>query len=109
MRTVTHAFAFAFALGVAAAPTMSLATSHTAATPEGAALSQGEVRKVDKDAGKVTIRHGPLANLDMPPMTMVFHVKDRTILDQLKAGDKIKFTAEKVDGAFTVTRIETAQ
>jgi Cu/Ag efflux protein CusF len=74
-----------------------------------AALSDGEVRKVDKDAKKITIRHGPLANLDMPPMTMVFQVKDPAMLEQVKAGDKIKFQAEKVGGAFTVTRIEPAK
>ena len=71
--------------------------------------SEGEVRKVDKDAKKVTIKHGPLKNLDMPPMTMVFQVKDPAMLDQVKAGDKVKFTAEKIGGAYTVTRIETAK
>ena len=75
----------------------------------GAALSDGEVRKVDKDAKKITIKHGPLANLDMPPMTMVFQVKDPAMLDKVKAGDKVKFQAEKVGGAFTVTQIEAAK
>jgi Cu(I)/Ag(I) efflux system protein CusF len=70
------------------------------------ALSDGEVRKVDKDAKKITIKHGPLANLDMPPMTMVFQVKDPAILDQVKTGDKVKFQAEKVGSAYTVTKIE---
>lgn len=73
-----------------------------------AELSEGEVRKVDKDAKKITIRHGPLANLDMPPMTMVFQVKDPAMLEQVKAGDKVRFTAEKIGGAYTVTRIEKA-
>ncbi len=72
-------------------------------------MSDGEVRKVDKGAQKITIKHGPLANLDMPPMTMVFKVKDPAFLDQVKAGDKVKFEAEKVGGAFTVTKIEPAQ
>jgi Cu(I)/Ag(I) efflux system protein CusF len=72
-------------------------------------LSDGEVRKVDKDAKKITIKHGPLQNLDMPPMTMVFQVKDPAMLEQVKAGDKIKFEAEKVGGAFTVTKIEPAK
>ena len=71
-----------------------------------AALSEGEVRKVDKDAAKITIKHGPLANLDMPAMTMVFQVKDRALLDKVKAGDKVRFQAEKVGGGFAVTRIE---
>ena len=73
-----------------------------------AALTEGEVRKVDKDAKKITIRHGAIANLDMPPMTMVFQVSDAEFLDRVKAGDKIRFAVEKREGAFTVTRIETA-
>jgi Cu/Ag efflux protein CusF len=73
---------------------------------QAAALSDGEVRKVDKDAKKITIKHGPLENLDMPPMTMVFQVQHPGVLDQLKAGDKVKFRAEKIDGAYTVTKIE---
>jgi Cu/Ag efflux protein CusF len=73
------------------------------------ALSDGEVRKVDKDAKKITIKHGPLANLDMPPMTMVFQVKDPSVLDKVKVGDKVKFQAEKVGGAFTITRLEAAK
>ena len=72
-------------------------------------LSDGEIRKVDKDAKKITIRHGPIQNLDMPPMTMVFQVKDPAMLDQVKAGDKVKFQAEKVGGAYTVTKIQPAQ
>ena len=71
-----------------------------------APLTDGEVRKVDKEAKKLTIKHGPIANLDMPAMTMVFQVKDPAMLDQVAAGDKIKFGAEKIGGAFTVTRIE---
>ena len=69
-------------------------------------LSEGEVRKVDKDAQEITVRHGPLANLDMPAMTMVFRVKDPAMLDKVKAGDKVKFRAEKVGGAFTITHID---
>jgi Cu/Ag efflux protein CusF len=74
-----------------------------------ASLSDGEVRKVDKEAKKLTIRHGPLANLDMPPMTMVFQVKDPTMLEQVKVGEKIRFQADKVGGAYTVTHIESAK
>ena len=72
------------------------------------AHAQGEVRKVDKAAGKLTLTHGPIANLDMPPMTMVFRVKDPAMLDQVKAGDAVQFKAEKVDGNFTVTEIKPA-
>ena len=76
----------------------------TAATST--ATTEGEVRKVDKEAKKVTLRHGPIQNLDMPPMTMVFQVQDPTLLDRVKAGDKVKFAADKIGGAITVTSIE---
>jgi Cu(I)/Ag(I) efflux system periplasmic protein CusF len=76
------------------------------ATQASGAMAEGEVRKVDKDAKKITIKHGPLQRLDMPAMTMVFQVKDPAMLDQVKAGDKIRFDAEKVGGGFVVTKIE---
>ncbi|MDB5764279.1 MAG: copper-binding protein [Herminiimonas sp.] len=69
-------------------------------------MSEGEIKKVDKEAGKVTIKHGPLTNLDMPAMTMNFKVKDATMLDQVKPGDKVRFVADKVAGAFTVIQLE---
>lgn len=91
-------------------------TDHSAHHPEPAKVAQaaapmtdGEVRKVDMETKKITIRHGTIENLGMPPMTMVFQVKDPALLDQVKAGDKIRFNAEKSGGAFTVTRIESAQ
>ena len=83
--------------------------SAAGATQPPSAMAEGEVRKVDKDAKKITIKHGPLQKLDMPAMTMVFQVKDPAMLDQVKAGDKIKFDAEKLGGAFTVTKIEPAK
>jgi Cu/Ag efflux protein CusF len=70
---------------------------------------EGEVKKVDKDAGKITIRHGELKNLGMPAMTMVFRVKDPAMLDQVKAGDKVKFISEKVGGAFTLVQLENVK
>jgi Cu/Ag efflux protein CusF len=82
---------------------------HSSHHPEQAASkpqSEGEVRKVDPTQGKVTLRHGPLVNLDMPAMTMVFTVVDKKLLDGLKEGDKVKFTADKKDGTYTVTAIE---
>ncbi len=75
---------------------------------QSAALYDGEIRKIDKSAAKITLRHGPMPQLDMPPMTMVFQVKDKALLDQVKPGDKVKFDAEKIGGAFVVTRIEAA-
>jgi Cu(I)/Ag(I) efflux system protein CusF len=74
-----------------------------------AEMSEGEVRKVDKPAAKLTIRHGELRNLDMPPMTMVFQVRDAALLDKVKAGDKVRFQAEKSGTAYVVTAIEVAR
>jgi Cu(I)/Ag(I) efflux system protein CusF len=79
------------------------------ATQPGDALSDGEVRKVDKDAKKITIKHGPLQGLDMPAMTMVFQVADPAMLEQVKAGDKVKFQAEKIGGGYRVTQIQPAK
>jgi Cu/Ag efflux protein CusF len=73
------------------------------------AMSSGEVRKIDKSAGKMTIKHGPLKNLGMDGMTMVFRVKDPDMLDQVKVGDKIRFVAEEPNGQLTVTRLEKQQ
>jgi Cu/Ag efflux protein CusF len=91
-----------------------LATTAFAGLPAWAdkagSLSDGEVRKVDKDAQKITVRHGPLPDLDMPnPMTMVYRVKDPAMLDRVKAGDKVKFQAEKIGGVFTIVQIEPAK
>lgn len=72
------------------------------------AASIGEVKKVDKEAGKVTLKHGQIKNLDMPAMTMLFRVKEPQMLDQLKEGDKIKFTVDRVNGALTITSLEPA-
>ncbi len=70
-------------------------------------MVDGTVKKVDKSAGKVTLSHGPLANLGMNMnMTMVFRVKDASWLEQMKEGDKIRFAADKVNGAFTVVAFE---
>ena len=71
-----------------------------------AALTGGEVRKIDQAAGKVTIKHGPMPKFDMPAMTMVYRVKDKAMLDNLKSGDKIKFDADGVGGEFTVLHLE---
>ena len=73
---------------------------------EASAMTEGEVKKVNKDAAKLTIKHGPLSNLDMPAMTMVFRVQDPAMLDQLKEGDQIRFIADKIGGQYTVTQIE---
>ena len=71
-------------------------------------MTDSEVRKVDMDAKKVTLKQGPIKKLDMPGMTMVFQVKDAALLDKLKAGDKVKVSIEQQQGAFVVTAIEKA-
>jgi Cu/Ag efflux protein CusF len=72
-------------------------------------MTEAEVRKVDRDAGKLTLKHGPIPNLEMPPMTMVFRVKEAGMLDAVKAGDKVSFQAEKIGGQYVVTKIEPAK
>ncbi len=67
-----------------------------------------EVRKVDLDTRKITLKHGEIKNLDMPPMTMVFQVQDPALLAQVKAGDKVRFTADKIRGAYIVLSLEPA-
>jgi Cu(I)/Ag(I) efflux system protein CusF len=108
---LTPLIAASFALPVAA-PLASHAASHAGAAPTAAVaadMTDGEIRKVDKDTQKISIKHGEIKNLDMPPMTMLFRVKDPAMLDQVKAGDKVKFKAEKLDGAFTVTELQLAR
>ncbi len=68
----------------------------------------GEVRRVDKATGKVTLRHGELKQFEMPPMTMVFEVSDKAMLDSVKAGDKVKFKVINKDGKMIVTEMKPA-
>lgn len=72
-------------------------------------MSEGTVRKVDQVAGRITLAHGPLANLDMPAMTMVFRVSDAAMLDQLQVGDRIRFVAEQMAGTLTIVALEAAR
>mgnify|MGYP000977409388 CR=1 FL=1 len=72
------------------------------------AVVDGEVRKVDKAAGKITLKHGEIKHLAMPPMTMVFSVCDKGQLDWVKNGDKVKFAAEKQGGQYVVTSLHPA-
>jgi Cu(I)/Ag(I) efflux system periplasmic protein CusF len=69
-------------------------------------MSKGEIRKIDRESKKVTIKHGEIKSLDMPGMTMVFQVKDPAMLDSVKPGDKVKFSAERSGGAIVVTDIK---
>jgi Cu(I)/Ag(I) efflux system periplasmic protein CusF len=110
---IIHAFIPALALAVAtlaaqaqtpAAPAQTDAMK-TSSGPD-ASMADGEVRKIDKDAGKLTIKHGEIKSLDMPPMTMVFQIKDKAMLDSVKAGDKIRFKAVNEGGKMLVTELQ---
>jgi Cu(I)/Ag(I) efflux system periplasmic protein CusF len=68
-----------------------------------------EVKKIDKDAKKITLKHEEIKSLDMPPMTMVFQVKDNAMVEGLKPGDKVKFRAEKTKSGYAVSTIEIAK
>lgn len=78
------------------------------AAPAGAALTDGEIRKIDRETGKLTIRHGDIKHLNMPSMTMVFVVKDKALLDPVKVGDKISFMVIMEKGRMVVTEIRPA-
>jgi Cu/Ag efflux protein CusF len=71
-------------------------------------VATGQITKLDKAGGKVTLKHGEIKSLDMPPMTMAYRVRDAKALEGLAVGDQVRFTAEKVDGNFTVTSISKA-
>lgn len=99
-----------------AGTSLSYAASHAAAPSSPAApaastlpVANAEIRKIDLENKKITLKHGEIKNLDMPGMTMVFAVKDTAILDKLAAGDKVMFTADKVGSTFTVMSIEKAK
>lgn len=85
------------------------ADHHTTAPGEAASeLSEGEITRLDAKALKLTLRHGELKNLNMPPMTMVFRVQDAALLAALNVGDRVRFRAEQIQGGYYVTRIEKA-
>ena len=90
----------------------SAANTSAAAAPApdaAAVMTAGEITRVDTRTGKLTIRHEEIKNLDMPPMTMVFGLKDAAQAAQFKPGDKVRFHVEDNNGALTITRIEAAQ
>ena len=93
-----------FAASHAAAPAAA-ATAATVALP----MVSAEVRKVDLENKKISLKHAEIKNLDMPSMSMVFQVKNAAMLENIKAGDKVMFTADKVDGAFMVLSIDKAK
>jgi Cu(I)/Ag(I) efflux system periplasmic protein CusF len=87
---------------------LSLAVSSIAQTPATSKeMTSAEVRKIDKDTGRITLKHDEIKSLDMPSMTMVFVVTDKALLNKVQVGDKIKFNADKQQGKFVVTAIES--
>jgi len=72
-------------------------------------MTEGEIRKIDKGLGKVTIKHGPIRNLDMAAMTMVFNVKDKSLLDKVKAGDKVRFVVVMDAGKMVITDLQPVE
>lgn len=96
--------ALALAAGASLAPAPALAQAGAAA--DASAMASGEVRRVDREAAKLTIRHGDIPHLEMPPMTMVFRVRDAALLEGLKEGDRIRFRAEKDGRQYVVVALK---
>lgn len=71
-------------------------------------MSHGEVTKIDKAGARVTLKHGEIKHLDMPPMIMVYRVRSPDLLDKVAVGDRVRFAAERVEGNYTVTAISKA-
>jgi Cu/Ag efflux protein CusF len=110
-----HKMALSILLAGLAIPAWAQQMGHDHAAPMAAVpaaatqMTDGEVRKVDKAGGKLTIKHGPIRNLDMPGMTMVFQAKDPALLEKVKVGDKVRFRAESNKGALVVTAIDVVK
>ncbi len=95
---------------IAPAILLAFLVNHTAARAQSSDLTDGIVTKVDASAQKITIKHGPLKKYDMDDgMTMVFRAQDPAMLKAVKAGDKVKFVPDRINGQFTVTKIEKAK
>jgi len=98
-----------FALSVSAQTVATLASGSQAVKPATSDLYEGQVRRLNKETGRVTLAHGPLTGFDMPAMTMAFAVKDARQLTALKVGDKVKFALERSGENLVVTRIEATK
>ncbi|TWO68014.1 copper-binding protein [Caenimonas sedimenti] len=114
MKAIQHTLLAAAIVAAAALPLTVLAQAAAtgaaaAAKPATGEMTEAEVRKVDKDSKKITLKHGAIKNLDMPPMTMVFGVSDAALLDKVNVGDKVRFTATGEGGKFTVTELQPAK
>lgn len=76
--------------------------------PVAALAVEGEIKKINEGAGKITVKHGPIENLNMEGMQMVFRVADPSMLTAVKVGDKVNFEADRVNGAITITKMDKA-
>lgn len=99
-------FAFVVSTGVLAQTTTKDSVPAETTAGKAADMTYGEVRKIDKEAGKLTLKHERIENLDMPGMTMIFRVKENNMLDNIRVGEKIRFKAVKDKGRLTVTDIQ---
>ncbi len=84
------------------------ASAQAPAQAPAADMASGEVTRLDMAGGRLSLKHGEIKNLDMPPMTMVFRVRDKAMLDGLTVGDRVRFRAERIDGSYTVTAVTKA-
>jgi len=110
MKKISMALLLASGMTLAGSGMAQTASGHQNHHPTTEAdLTDGEVRKIDKEAGKITLKHGPIKSMDMPGMTMVFQVKDKTALDKVQVGDKVRFRAETVNGGFVASDIQPAK
>ena len=110
LNSILVASAFALTLaGHVQAQQAAASSTPSAGAASSAVFTDGEVRKVDKDAKKITLKHGEIKNLEMPGMTMVFAVKDAALLDKVKAGDKVQFKAIDDGGKLTVVEMQAAK
>ena len=113
MKLSKHLFAFSLVFSAASFTAVYAQDKHHShadamSTESASHMAEGEIKKINRDSKKMTIKHGDIKSLDMPGMTMVFQIRDTSLLETFKAGDKVKFVIEKLDGAFVVTSMQLA-
>jgi len=116
IQSTLHATIIAYALFLSGSAMAQMTMDHSkmnmdhskmgVSTATAPGMTEGEVRKIDKEGGKITIKHGEIKNLDMPPMTMVFAAKDKAMLDKVQVGEVIQFTVIQDAGKMVVTDIQ---
>ena len=111
IQKITAVFALAMGIGLPVSGMAQTTMDHSKMdmSQPAASMTEGEVKKVDLEAGKVTIKHGPIKHMDMPGMTMVFNVKDKALLANVKPSDKVRFMVVNEGGKMVLTAITTAQ